>query len=186
MNCTGAGERPGTGAPRTARPQFPSGDSGGENAGCGGGANGPGLGGGTSWAGSKSSHPSCGRRDQTISGTNVDAWSRVGPQEPGDLKFSLQRSGGGTWLGVLVPWPFKERLSKRGKGRTICGGGGGGRMRGAPEIWKMGGGPLRGRSSGSGPQRFFKWGGASVGPASSEPRPRSAGLGPARGRRRGK
>ncbi|XP_076977039.1 cdc42-interacting protein 4 isoform X2 [Tamandua tetradactyla] len=71
--------RPGPGAPRTARPQFPSADSGGGKTGCGGGANGPGLGEDTSRAGSKLSHPPCGRRDQTISGTRAD--SGAGPDQ---------------------------------------------------------------------------------------------------------
>lgn len=62
-NWTGAEERPGPGVPRTVRPQFPNADFRGGKAGCGGGANGPGLSGGESWTGSKSSYPLCGRRD---------------------------------------------------------------------------------------------------------------------------
>lgn len=63
-NWMRAEERPGPGAPRTARPQFPGADFGRRGkAGCGGGANGPGLGGDAFWAGSKSSHPPCGRRE---------------------------------------------------------------------------------------------------------------------------
>lgn len=62
-NWTGAEERPGPGAPRTVRPQFPGADCRGGKAGCGGGANGPGLGEAASWTGSKSSGPSCSGRD---------------------------------------------------------------------------------------------------------------------------
>ncbi|XP_076977041.1 cdc42-interacting protein 4 isoform X4 [Tamandua tetradactyla] len=79
--------RPGPGAPRTARPQFPSADSGGGKTGCGGGANGPGLGEDTSRAGSKLSHPPCGRRDQTISGTRAD--SGAGPVRKSRDQFEV-------------------------------------------------------------------------------------------------
>jgi hypothetical protein len=116
---------------------FPAQTLGGGKAGCGRSANGAGLGGGASWAGSKSSHPPCGRRDQTINGTNVDTWSQVGPQEPSDLRFSLQRGGGEGFLGfwVLGSWPFKEWLKKKRKKEEPSGAEEeGGRMSGALEI----------------------------------------------------
>lgn len=64
-NWLRAEERPGPGAPRTARPQFPGADFRRRWEGrMRWGANGPGLGTDAFRAGSKSSHPPCGRRER--------------------------------------------------------------------------------------------------------------------------
>lgn len=61
--------------------------------------------------------------NQTISGPSIDVWSRAGPQERGDLRFSQRRGGVRTSrFGVLMSCPFKEWLKEKRKVRTVPGG----------------------------------------------------------------